>query len=106
VALPLTPDDADRIARQYFATHYPDSGGRFGPIRAAHLPQYDKVYYVLGWALAREPTEDEDGGYIGSGGFLVSLQTGRSRAAAVVTPWRPWFSFERASGFPSMSSPR
>ena len=73
---PFTAEDADRLAAAHFVAHYQDCGGRFRPVRVAELPKHGKVYYQVRWALAREPTDDEDGGYIGDGGFFVSLTTG------------------------------
>lgn len=75
VATSVSPEEADRIATEYFAQQgFPEA---YRVARVAELPELKKFYYLAQWNLAREWTHtDWLDTPIGSGGFFVSLSTG------------------------------
>ena len=67
----VSPDEADRIATEYFAQQgFPEA---YRVARAAELPELKKFYYV---AQRSPPREWPDDMPLGWGGFFVSLSTG------------------------------
>jgi hypothetical protein len=71
----VSPEEADRIATEYFAQQgFPEA---YRVARVAELPELNKFYYLAPRNLAREWTDlNDDDMPIGSGGFFVSLSTG------------------------------
>lgn len=71
VPTPVSPEEADRIASEFFAQHgFPG----YRVVRVAELPEFKKFYYVAQWNLAREWTAGDVP--LGFGGLFVSLSTG------------------------------
>ena len=71
----MSPEEADRIATEYYARIGDPETYRVE--RMAELPELQKFYYLARWNLDREPKGMEGSGMpLGSGGFFVSLSTG------------------------------
>ena len=72
----VSPEEADRIATEYFARKAFAEAYRVA--RAAELPELKKFYYLAERKLARECTDrDHLDGLLGFGGFFVCLSTGK-----------------------------
>lgn len=102
---PFSIEDADRIAHDYFLSHYQDSGGTFHPVRAAELPKYGKVYYHVRPVRHSESSDADDAGYLGDGGFLVALATGHVERFASADLMGAWGILRARHGLPSGVEP-
>lgn len=72
----VSPEEADRIATEYFARKAFAEAYRVA--RVAELPELKKFYYSAERKLARECTErDHLDAPLGFGGFFVCLSTGK-----------------------------